>query len=221
MRRRRVCIGLREYPGRRRDSSAGSLEIAMTSERGASRWTVAALLAVVIGVGVSVGVAQGWFDGGDGSPDPESEAAEGTSTSSSAVPTPTTTAVSTSTSIAPMEVGDHSLCALHEEMVLAVEGHLPVAGPDDLETFTMAQIEFHQGAVDVLGQPEGDGFAGMLVWYQALTAYYEPLEWNPSPGLEVLAENPPPQPSAEAVTAASRTLEELCGIVPGDDQPAP
>jgi hypothetical protein len=42
-----------------------------------------------------------------------------------------------------------------------------------------------------------------------------------SPGLEVLAENPPPQPSAEAVSAVSRTLEELCGIVPGEDQPSP
>lgn len=220
MRRRRVCIGLRGYPGRRRDSSAGSLGMAMTSERGASRWTVAALLAVVIGVGVSVGVAQGWFDGGDDSPDSELEATEETSTSS-AVPIPTITTVSTSTTIPPMEVGDHSLCALHEEMVTAIEGHLPVAGPDDLEAFTMAQIQFHQDAVDVLGQPDGDGFAGMLVWYQALAAYYEPLEWNPSPGLEVLAENPPPQPSAEAVGAVSRTLEDLCGIVPGEDQPAP
>lgn len=105
--------------------------------------------------------------------------------------------------------------------MVAIEGHLPVEGPEDLESFTTAQVDFHQDALGVLGPDEAEGFAGMLAWYEELVVYYEPLEWNPSPGLEVLAENPPPQPSPEAVSAASRTLEELCGIVPGEDQSAP
>ena len=198
----------------------------MTGDRGASRWTVAALLAVVIGVVVSVGVAQGWFDGDGDAAGPESEATDTTdlpaeASAPSSTQTPTTTAAAVATTAQPTAVGDHPLCGLHEELVVAIEGNLPVEGPEELEAFITAQIDFHQDAVDVLDQPEREGFAGMLTWYEALAVYYEPLEWNPSPGLEVLADNPPPQPSPEAVSAASRTLEELCGIVPGEDQPAP
>lgn len=187
----------------------------MTAERGASRWTVAALLAVIIGAVVAIGVAQGWF-GGEAEP-VEPEASETQSTQAS-VDTSTST---TSTVVPPQStsVGDHPLCVSYADLVAAVSDHLPVEGADDLEAYVTAQIAFHQSAVEILDPPEEEGFASQLGWHEALVDYYEPLEWNPSPGLDFLVENPPPQPDPAATASVANTLEELCGVVPTQDVP--
>jgi hypothetical protein len=94
-----------------------------------------------------------------------------------------------------------------------------VEGADDLEAYVTAQVAFHQDAVEILEPPEEDGFVSQLEWHEALVAYYEPLEWNPSPGLEFLVENPPPQPDPAATAAVASTLETICGVVPVSDVP--
>lgn len=209
MRSRRVCIGSGGY---RSVASTG-----MFGERGASRWTVGAWVAVLIGVVVALGWLGGNDDGGDGT-----VAAAGTTTTSAPSTTPSTAQPSTTTASPPTTTsGDHPLCGLHAGLTDAVRDHLPVQDAEDLEAFNTAQIEFHEAAVQVLDQPEQEAFASMLGWYQDLAVYYEALDWNPSPGLDVLVDNPPPQAPAEAVAVASRTLEDLCGVTPIQDQPAP
>jgi hypothetical protein len=173
------------------------------------------LLAVIIGVLVALGVAQGWF-GGDSETVATSTTQDSSTTTSVAS---STTNATTATTVPPEAVGDHPLCALYDDLTSATADHLPVEGPEDLETYVTAQIAFHEAAIGVLEPPESEGFTGMLDWYEALADYYEPLGWNPSPGLDVLTANPPPQPDPEAAAATSQTLEERCGVVPTQDTP--
>lgn len=173
------------------------------------RWTVGALVAVVIGVIISLGVSQGWFSGDEDSPGAEAVTTTGPEADQSQADAAPPVAAT----------GDHPVCGLHETLVAEIQAHLPSDGVEDAAAINSAQIEFYQAATGVLDPADQGPFADMLSWYQAVAAYYEPFDWQP--GLDDLAENPPPTVSSDTVAAASETLEELCGVVPQPDTPTP
>ena len=56
-------------------------------------------------------------------------------------------------------------------------------------------------------------FAEFLLYEQDLYDFYEAYEWNPSPPLEELVENPPPTAPAAATQTVVQVLEDQCGVV--------
>ncbi len=89
----------------------------------------------------------------------------------------------------------------------------PVEGPDDLEIVRTASLAFYTEAVELVDDAAQGAFAEFLLYEQAVYDFYEAYEWNPSPPLEELVENPPPTAPAAATQTVVQVLEDQCGVV--------
>jgi hypothetical protein len=74
-------------------------------------------------------------------------------------------------------------------------------------------LDFYTEAVELVDQAVQGAFAEFLLYEQALYDFYEAYEWNPSPPLEELVENPPPTAPATATQTVVQVLEDRCGVV--------
>ncbi len=108
---------------------------------------------------------------------------------------------------------DDPLCVAYGEFQTATDGHLPVEGPDDLEIVRTASLDFYTEAVELVDDAAQAAFADFLLYEQAVYDFYEAYEWNPSPPLEELVENPPPTAPAAATQTVVQVLEDRCGVV--------
>ena len=86
-------------------------------------------------------------------------------------------------------------------------------GPDDLEIVRTASLAFYTQAVELVDDAAQGAFAEFLLYEQAVYDFYEAYEWNPSPPLEELVENPPPTAPATATRTVVQVLEDRCGVV--------
>jgi hypothetical protein len=138
-------------------------------------------------------------------------------TTSAAVEATTMTAVSSVASSASEPVSttpeNDPLCVAHGEFESAVDGHLPVESPEDLEIVRTASLDFYTEAVELVDEADQGAFAEFLLYEQAIYDFYEAYEWNPSPPLEELVESPPPTAPVAATQTVSQVLEDLCGVV--------
>lgn len=163
--------------------------------------TILALAAL----GAGAAFVSGVFDGDqEGAP----EAVGRSTTSSTATTSAPTTSVSTTTTL-----GDDPLCEAHAEFITALDGHLPVQGPDDLQAVRTASVAFYTEAIAYVEKPERSAFDELLTYEQALYDYAEANEWEPERPIEDLLENPPPTPPGDAVGAVIQVMEERCGVV--------
>ena len=168
-------------------------------------WVIAVVVLLVLGIGTAF--ALGAFDGDD-TPEPTQPAAVVT-TEAMAVTTPAST-----TSLAPVTTaaGEDPLCVAHAVLTVAVDGHLPVDGPEDLEIVQTATLDFYTEAVDHVEPPERDAFSEFLTYQQASYDHSESFDWNPSPPLGDLLDNPPPTPPQGATAVVIQVLEERCDV---------
>jgi hypothetical protein len=138
-------------------------------------------------------------------------------TTSAAVEATTMTAVSSvaSSGSEPVSITHENdqLCVAHGEFESAVDGHLPVESPEDLEIVRTASLDFYTEAVELVDPAVQGAFAEFLLYEQARYDFYEAFEWNPSPPLEELVENPPPTAPAAATQTVVQVLEDQCGVV--------
>ncbi len=167
---------------------------------------IVGLVVALAAVGVGVAFAVGAFE-----EDPPAT----TVAAASVATTVSTAAPSTSPSTEPASTagGDDPLCIAYDEFQTATDGHLPVDGPDDLEIVSTATLAFYTEAVELVDPSVQGAFAEMLLYSQAQYDYSEAFEWNPSPPLEEVLENPPPTAPAAATQTVSQVLEDQCGVV--------
>ncbi len=166
---------------------------------------IAGIVVLLAAAGLGVAFALGAF--GEETPPTTTSAAIGaTSVAPSVSLASTTLAPATS-------AGNDPLCVAHEQMVSATDGHLPVEGPDDLEIVRTASLAFYTEAVELVDEASQGAFAEFLLYEQAIYDFYEAYEWNPSPPLEELVDNPPPTAPATATQTVIQVLEDQCGVV--------
>ncbi|MGH8914005.1 MAG: hypothetical protein ACRDZM_05745 [Acidimicrobiia bacterium] len=159
-------------------------------------------MVAVLGVGAAFGL--GAFD--------EDEAAE--TTEAVVVETSTSDGGTTPGSVPTTTIqGEDPLCLAHADLVAALDGHLPSAGPDDVQAVRSAGLAFYTEAVDYVDAPERDAFDTVLAYEQETYDYAEDNEWNPSRPLQDLVDNPPPTVPGDAWAVVRRVLEERCGVV--------
>ncbi len=166
---------------------------------------IVGLVVALAAVGVGVAFAVGAFE--DEAPPTTTSAAIGVSSVAPSASLASTT-LEPSTS-----AGNDPLCVAHEQLVAATDGHLPVEGPDDLEIVRTASLAFYTEAVELVDDAAQGAFAEFLLYEQAVYDFYEAYEWNPSPPLEELVENPPPTAPATATQTVVQVLEDQCGVV--------
>lgn len=159
---------------------------------------------VLVAAGLGMALALGAFE----DPPPTTSAAVVATT----VTTVSSLASSTSEPVSTIPVDD-PLCVAHGELESAVDGHLPVEGPDDLEIVRTASLGFYTKAVELVDPAVQGAFAEFLLYEQDLYDFYEAYEWKPSPPLEELVENPPPTAPAAATQTVVQVLEDQCGVV--------
>jgi len=167
---------------------------------------IAGLVIALAAVGVGVAFAVGAFE--EGPPPTTVPAAIADTTVTTSAPSsmaPTSEAVSTT-------AGDDPLCVAHDELQTATDGHLPVEGPDDLEIVSTATLAFYTEAVELVDPSVQGAFAELLLYSQSRYDYSEAFEWNPSPPLEELVDNPPPTAPAAATQTVTQVLEDQCGV---------
>jgi hypothetical protein len=167
---------------------------------------IVGLVVALAAVGVGVAFAVGAFEE-DPPPTTLGAAAAGTTaaTSASSFTAPSSDPASTT-------AGDNPLCVAYDEFQTATDGHLPVEGPDDLEIVSTATLAFYTEAVDLVDPSIQGAFAEMLLYSQTRYDYSEAFEWNPSPPLEELLDNPPPTAPAAATQTVTQVLEDQCGV---------
>jgi len=167
---------------------------------------IAGLVIALAAVGVGVAFAVGAFEE-DPPPTTVAAALAGTTvtTSASSSTAPASEPVSTTAE-------DDPLCNAYDEFQTATDGHLPVEGPDDLEIVSAATLAFYTEAVELVDPSVQGAFAELLLYSQARYDYSEAFEWNPSPPLEELLDNPPPTAPAAATRTVTQTLEGQCGV---------
>ena len=168
-------------------------------------WLIAVVVLLVFGLGAAF--VLGAFDG-DGTPEPTQPAAAATTEVRAATTLASTRSLAPVTTVA----GEDPLFVAHAELTAAVDGHLPVDGPEDLEIVQTATLAFYTEAVDHVDVPERDAFSEFLVYQQASYDHSESFEWNPSPPLEDLLDNLPPTPPQEATAVVIQVLEERCDV---------
>lgn len=163
---------------------------------------VVAIVIVLVAAGLGIALALGAFE----EDPPPTTMAPVAATTVASVASFTSEPVSTTP-------GDDPLCVAHGELESAVDGHLPVEGPDDLEIVRTASLDFYTEAVELVDPAVQGAFAEFLLYEQALYDFYEAYEWNPSPPLDELVENPPPTAPATATQTVVQVLEDQCGVV--------
>lgn len=142
---------------------------------------VFAIVIVLVAAGLGIALALGAFEE-DPPPTTIAPVAATTVASVSSVASSTSEPISTTP-------GDDPLCVAHGELESAVDGHLPVEGPDDLEIVRTASLDFYTEAVELV----------------------DPAVQ--SPPLDELVENPPPTAPATATQTVVQVLEDQCGVV--------
>ena len=163
------------------------------------------IVVVLVAAGLGVAFALGAFE--EAAPPPTTSAAIGATSV-------TTSASLASTTLEPATTaGDDPLCLAYEEFQTATDGHLPVEGADDLEIVRTSSLAFYTEAVELVDDAAQGAFAEFLLYEQAVYDFYEAYEWNPSPPLEELVENPPPTAPATATQTVIQVLEDQCGVV--------
>lgn len=163
---------------------------------------VVAIVIVLVAAGLGIALALGAFE----EDPPPTTIAPVAATTVASVAASTSEPVSTTP-------GDDPLCVAHGELESAVERHLPVEGPDDLEIVRTASLDFYTEAVELVDPAVQGAFAEFLLYEQALYDFYEAYEWNPSPPLDELVENPLPTAPAMATQTVVQVLEDQCGVV--------
>ena len=166
---------------------------------------VVGIVIVLAGAELGIAFALGAFEE---DPPPTTEAAVGATTVTAAPALVSSASHPVSTTPA-----DDPLCIAHGEFEAAVDGHLPVEAPEDLEIVRTASLDFYTQAVELVDPAAQGAFAEFLLYEQALYDFYEAYEWNPSPPLEELLENPPPTAPATATQAVVQVLEDQCSVV--------
>lgn len=166
---------------------------------------VFAIVIVLVAAGLGIALALGAFEE-DPPPTTIAPVAATTVASVSSVASSTSEPISTT-------LGDDPLCVAHGELESAFDGHLPVEGPDDLEIVRTASLDFYTEAVELVDPAVQGAFAEFLLYEQARYDFYEAYEWNPSPPLDELVENPPPTAPATATQTVVQVLEDQCGVV--------
>ena len=167
---------------------------------------VVGLVVALAAVGIGVAFAVGAFEE-DPPPTTVAAAIAGTTLTTSASPSTAPTSEPVSTIAV-----DDALCIAYHEFQTATDGHLPVQGPDDLEIVSTATLAFYTEAVELVDGSVQGAFAELLLYSQAQYDYSEAFEWNPSPPLEELVDNPPPTAPAAATQTVTQVLEEQCGV---------
>ena len=167
---------------------------------------VVGLVVALAAVGVGVAFAVGAFEE-DPPPTTVAAATPGTTVTTSAPPSAAPTSEPASTT-----AGDDRLCVAYDEFQTATAIHLPVESPDDLEIVSTATLAFYTEAVELVDPSVQGAFAEMLLYSQARYDYSEAFEWNPSPPLEELLDNPPPTAPAAAIRSVTQVLEDQCGV---------
>jgi hypothetical protein len=172
-------------------------------------WVVVTVL-VVAALGVGAVFALGLFDdGGEGVPE-ASEQPPATSTSIGATTTLERTPPMTAMTTIP---GEDPLCLAYDELLDALDGHLPVQGAEDLEIVRTETLDFYTEAVGHVDPPEADAFSEYLDYEQEVFDWSEANAWSPERSLEDLTENPPPTVPADAVAVVTQVLEDRCEVV--------
>ena len=167
---------------------------------------VVGLVVALAAVGVGVAFAVGAFEE-DPPPTTVAAASAGTTVTTSA---PTSTAPTPEP--ASTTADDDPLCVAYDDFQTATDGHLPVEGPDDLEIVSTATLAFYTAAVELVDPSLQGAFAELVLYSQARYDYSEAFEWNPSPPLEELLDNPPPTAPAAATQTVTQVLEDQCGV---------
>jgi|GEM_PF-4085795 hypothetical protein len=166
---------------------------------------IVGIVVVLVAAGLGVAFALGAFE--EEAPPPTTSAAIGATSVA-----PSVSLVSTTLEPA-TSAGDNPLCIAYGEFQTATDGHLPVEGPDDLEIVRTASLAFYTEAVELVDDAAQGAFAEFVLYEQAVYDFYEAYEWNPSPPLEELVENPPPTAPAAATQTVVQVLEDQCGVV--------
>ena len=175
------------------------------------RGWLAALAVVIVGGGVALALATGVL-GGDGDPT-ATTTGEAVATTAPTTTSPRTTGSSVTTTVAAeTTTSEDPLCLAFEGYARQIEGHLPVEEAEDLEIFLTAGVDFYTKAVALVEPPEQGAFAEILAYQQAQREFSEGHDWNPSPPLEELLENPPPTAPASATQIVADLLEDRCGV---------
>lgn len=173
-------------------------------------WLVVLVVALVAG-GLALALAAGLFEGEGGTTGAAEPMTTETGTVATAAPS-TSTPIPTSTAAPTTTLDDDALCIAYDAYVQAIESHLPVTDAEDLEIFLTAGVEFYTEAVDLIQPPEQEAFAELLAYQRAQHDYSEAHDWNPSPPLEELLDDPPPTAPAAATETVAGVLQDRCGV---------
>jgi hypothetical protein len=117
----------------------------------------------------------------------------------------------------PGEPASDPLCALHAELAATAGAVGTVESPAELETLTLAELDFYRAAADVAGGTDASAFAAMAEYWDAVRRFHEPRGWNPRVELTEAAQVPVAPGDAAGRTNAA--LQTRCGVTIVADAP--
>jgi hypothetical protein len=117
----------------------------------------------------------------------------------------------------PSDPATDPLCALHADLVDAVDAAGPAGTPTALEASIRAQIGFYGAAATVVEDADAAAFVAMAEYFDAWRRFHEPRGWNPQVDLSEAAQIPVAPPGAGTRTA--EVLSDRCGVTAAPDNP--